>query len=233
MKKILICLFAFGSLLCGSCSDWLEVYPKNEQITANYWKAKEDVEAVLASGYSSLRACTRTLVDWGELRGASIYAYSDTKKQKLQNFQITASDALCSWASIYKILNMANSVIKYAPEVQAKDKTYMEVTMNSHLSEAYFLRGLCHFYLVRNFKEAPIVTEPYVDDSAPYDIAKSSEEDIIAQIKSDIQTALDSGAAKEFFEDDQWEGASKGRATKWALYALMADVCLWSEDYDD
>ena len=56
MKKILICLFAFGSLLCGSCSDWLEVYPKNEQITANYWKAKEDVEAVLASGYSSLRA---------------------------------------------------------------------------------------------------------------------------------------------------------------------------------
>ena len=71
MKKILICLFAFGSLLCGSCSDWLEVYPKNEQITANYWKAKEDVEAVLASGYSSLRACTRTLVDWGELRGAS------------------------------------------------------------------------------------------------------------------------------------------------------------------
>ena len=44
MKKILICLFAFGSLLCGSCSDWLEVYPKNEQITANYWKAKEDVE---------------------------------------------------------------------------------------------------------------------------------------------------------------------------------------------
>lgn len=95
---------------------------------------------------------------------------------------------------------MANSVIKYAPEVQAKDKTYMEVTMNSHLSEAYFLRGLCHFYLVRNFKEAPIVTEPYVDDSAPYDIAKSSEEDIIAQIKSDIQTALDSGAAKEFLK---------------------------------
>lgn len=81
MKKILICLFAFGSLLCGSCSDWLEVYPKNEQITANYWKAKEDVEAVLASGYSSLRACTRTLVDWGELRGASIYAYSDTKNR--------------------------------------------------------------------------------------------------------------------------------------------------------
>ena len=27
-------------------------------------------------------------------------------------------------------------------------------------------------------------------------------------------------------------GMSKGRVTVWALYALMADVCLWSEDYD-
>lgn len=96
MKKILICLFAFGSLLCGSCSDWLEVYPKNEQITANYWKAKEDVEAVLASGYSSLRACTRTLVDWGELRGASIYAYSDTKKTK--NYRTSRLQLLMPYA---------------------------------------------------------------------------------------------------------------------------------------
>lgn len=233
MKNILIGLFAIGGFLCGSCTDWLEVYPKNEQITENYWKEKEDVESVLAAGYSSLRSCTRTLVDWGELRGASIYAYSDTKKQKLQNFRITASDALCSWASIYKVLNLANSVIKYAPEVQAIDKTYQEVSMNSHLCEAYFLRGLCHFYLVRNFGSAPIVTEPYVDDSAPYDLAKSTEAEMIAQIKADIQTALATGAAKEFYDDDEWAGADKGRATIWALYALMADVCLWSEDYDN
>ena len=59
---------------------------------------------------------------------------------------------------------------------------------------------------------------------SPYDIAKSSEEDIIAWIKSDIQTALDKVELLKSFEDDQWEGASKGRATKWALYALMADV---------
>ena len=39
MKKILICLFAFGSLLCGSCRDWLEVYPKNEEITAYFWES--------------------------------------------------------------------------------------------------------------------------------------------------------------------------------------------------
>ena len=44
-----------------------------------------------------------------------------------------------------------------------------------------------------------------------------------------MKAALATGAAKGTYEE---EWATKGRATKWALYALMADACLWSEDYD-
>lgn len=222
-----------GSLLCSSCADWLEVLPKNEQVTADFWKTKEEVESILSAAYASLRSFTPTLVAWGELRGGSILAYSDSKRQKLQNFQLTASDDLCKWGTLYSTLNLANSVIKYAPEVQAADETYTEVNMKAHLTEAYFLRALCYFYLVRNYREVPLVLEPYIDDSAPFSIAKSPEADIIAQIKADLRTTIDTGAAKEFYEDsvEGWS-ATKGRATKWALYALMADVCLWSEDYD-
>jgi hypothetical protein len=133
---------------------------------------------------------------------------------------------------LYQVINMANSVIRYAPDVQANDDTYTVEAMYSHQTEAYFMRALMYFYLVRNFKEVPLVLTPYVDDTAPFSIAKSTEAEIIAQIKADITTALDSNAAKEFYDDDTWAGATKGRATKWALYALMADVCLWSEDYD-
>lgn len=232
MKKILFTLMITSSLLVSSCSDWLDILPKNEQVTADYWKAKEDVTAVLASGYYYMRTTTPFLIDWGELRGASIYAYNSTEKGKLQDFQMTASSSLCAWETFYKVMNMANSVIKYAPQVQQIDETYTEEAMRSHQTEAYFMRGLTYFNLVRNFKEVPLVLEPYIDDSAPYSIAKSTEEEIIAQIKADIQTALNSEAAKEFFDSDEWSGASKGRATKWALYALMTDVCLWSEDYD-
>ena len=187
----------------------------------------------MASGYDGLRTCVPTLIDWGELRGASIYARSDTKKQKLEDFQLTPDDALCKWSSFYSVLNMANSVLKYAPDVQQNDETYQEGAMKAHLCEAYFMRALCYFYLVRNFRDVPLVVEPYVDDSAPYMIAKSSEKEVIAQIKSDIETALETNAAPEFFDDEEWDGATKGRATKWALYALMADVSLWSEDYDN
>ena len=71
--------------------------------------------------------------------------------------------------------------------------------------------------------------QAYVNDKASFDLAKSSEAEIIAQVKEDVKTALATGAAKGTYEE---EWATKGRATKWALYALMADACLWSEDYD-
>ena len=54
-------------------------------------------------------------------------------------------------------------------------------------------------------------------------LPNSSEEEILKQIKADVQTALDSGGAKEFYDNDNWN-ASKGRVTKWDLYALMSEV---------
>ena len=233
MKKLLIYIVIAGTtLLTSSCNDWLDVLPKNEQISPEYWKTKEQVEEVLAQGYHNMRLTVPTLIYWGELRGASIYAYSGKSKQELQNFQLTSSSNECKWASFYSILNVANSIIKYAPEVKRQDETYHESVMNSNMAEAYFMRAWTYFTLVRNFKEVPLIVEPYMTDEYAVDVPKSSEEAIIAQIKLDIEDALSTGAAKEMYDDEDWTGMSKGRVTVWALYALMADVCLWSEDYD-
>ena len=233
MKKLLIYIAMAGAtLLTSSCNDWLDVLPKNEQVSPEYWKTKEQVEEVLAQGYQNMRLTVPTLIYWGELRGASIYAYSGKSKQELQNFQLNSSSGECKWGGFYSILNVANSIIKYAPEVKRQDETYHEAVMNSNMAEAYFMRAWTYFTLVRNFKEVPLILEPYMTDEYAVDIPKSSEETIIAQIKLDIENALSTGAAKEMYDDEDWTGMSKGRVTVWALYALMADVCLWSEDYD-
>ena len=232
MKKILICLAIAGtSVALTGCSDWLDLVPKNEQIATEYWKTKEQVEEVLAQGYSEMRTTVPSLVRWGEFRGGSIYAYIGKNLQDLQNFQMMPSSSLCKWDVVYKVIGVANQVIKYAPEVQSIDDTYKEVVMNSNLAEAYFMRAWAYFTLVRNFKEVPLILEPYMTDDYAVAVPKSSEESIIAQVKADINAALSTGSAKEFYSDDEWKGMSKGRVTKWALYALMADVCLWSEDY--
>ena len=229
MKKNIITIIITAAVTLTattSCNDWLDILPNNEQVTDDYWKSKEDVEAVIASGYYYMRQCVPTLIKWGELRGGAMYTTS-TGDAKLQDFNMTPSHSLCDWSNLYKVIGMANSVILYAPNVQ--DDTYYDAILNSHLAEAYFLRAYCYLILVKNFKEVPLVLQAYVNDEASFDLAKSSEAEIIAQIKEDVKTALATGAAKGTFEED-W--ATKGRATKWALYALMADACLWSEDYD-
>lgn len=229
-KKIIYSLVAVSTLLSAtSCNDWLDVKPNNEQITDDFWKSKEDVESVVLSGYVYLANSVPTLIKWGELRGGSFYTMN-AGEYKLQDFNITSSFSLCKYGDIYKIINAANSVLKYAPEVRAIDGTYHEAIMNAHLCEAYFLRAYSNLILMKNFKEVPLVLEPYVDDTASFDIAKSTEDEIVAQIKADVEAALATGAAKGRYGDDVWE--NQGRVTKWALYALMADVCLWSEDYD-
>lgn len=235
MKKQLIYMVFAGlmGLTLTSCNGWLDILPNNEQVTDNYWKSKEDVEAVVASGYYYMRQAVPTMIVWGEVRGGTLYS-TNTNHAYLQNFNVTPSSSICAYSSIYKVIGMANSVLKYAPSVMTEDETYYESVMKSHLCEALFMRAWSYLLLVKNFRDVPLVVEAFVNDDADYMTPKSKEADIIAQIKQDVKDALATGAAKDVYEDtDGYGWQSKGRVTKWALYALMADVCLWNHDYDE
>lgn len=226
--KNIISLIAVA-LTLTACNDYLDVKPDNEQVATDYWKSKEDVQSVITSGYYYMQQAVPTLLKWGELRGGAMYATSSSD-QLLQDFNVTPSSSICKWDGMYKIINMANSVIKYAPGVKARDNTYYDQVLNSDLAEAYFQRAYSYLVLLKNYREVPLITEPYADDSQPFNIAKSSDTAIVRQIKADVEAALATGAAKGTYETS-WQ--TKGRVTKWALYALMTDVCLWSEDYQE
>lgn len=217
------------SMSLTSCNDWLDIKPNNERVTDDYWIQKEDVEEVVNAGYKYMRDAVPTLIKWGELRGGAIYT-SNSGEQKLQDFCITPSYKLCEWSGIYKIINMANSVIHYAPSVQKADNTYYDAIMKSHLCEAYFQRAYCYLVLLKNYREVPLIVDAYVTDEQNFNQPKATESEIIAQIKADVLAAIKTGAAKTTYETD-WQ--TKGRVTKWALYALMADVCLWNEEYEE
>ncbi len=233
MNRFLLTTMTLLALTLSSCNEWLNILPNNEQVTDNYWKTRQDVEAVVASGYYYMRQAVPTMLVWGEVRGGALYS-SNSQHSYLQNFNLTPSSGICNYASLYKVIGMANSVLKYAPSVTTEDETYYESVMKSHLCEAYFQRAYCYLVLVKNFREVPLVVEAFVNDDADYMTPKSSEADIIAQIKDDIEKALATGAAKDIYEDtDGYTWQTKGRATKWALYALMADACLWNHDYDE
>ena len=219
------------ALATAGCNDWLDLKPNNEQVSDDYWQSKEDVEAVIASGYYYMRTAAPDLLAWGELRGGTVTFVSGTEDRlKMQNFDILPSSSVCDYSKLYQIINMANSVLKNAPGVQTVDETYYTAVLNSHLCEAYFQRAYAYSILVKNWREVPLVLSAYDTDEADFELPKSSEEEIVAQIKADVLAALKTGAAKAYYEEE-WQ--TKGRATKWALYALMADICLWNHDYEE
>ncbi len=239
MKKIKIISIALILLLSfGSCNNWLDLYPENSQTSDQYWQTKEDVESVVAAGYVKLQKSIDYLFVWGEIRGNGIDIKSSTvddnikAAKKLRDMDILPSNLYCKWDKMYQVINMANSVIKYAHFVLDRDPSFTEGEMNSFLSEAYFQRALAYFYLVRTFGDVPLVLFPYVNDDQVYEVAKSTEEEILNRLVDDLEKSLPS--AKLFFpeEDYNFQINTKGRATKWAIYSLLADIELWRGNYD-
>ncbi|MBQ5454806.1 MAG: RagB/SusD family nutrient uptake outer membrane protein, partial [Prevotella sp.] len=217
-----VMLFGFAS-----CNDYLEVYEENVEPTDLYWSSKADVEATLSAGYWYLRNSVETyLIPWGELRAGCLFNRSGSP---LQTYQIKSTTNITTWSPMYQIINSANLVLKNCDLARSNDATYTQEEMNSHKCEAYWLRALAYFYIVRNWRDAPLFTEPFETDEISYNVAKSSETEIIAQIKADLEEAIRLGAAKTSF-NTTWE--TKGRATIWAIYALMTDVCMWNSDFE-
>lgn len=216
-------------LLSSSCNKWLDLLPPNEQVTDRYWNNKEEVEAVLGSAYVSLRKSANLMITWGEARGnmLSIGGFVTPGLNDLKNLRVLPSNDLVKWSDFYEIINYANMVIRYAPDVMNRDPSFNQAVMNSFLSEAYFLRGLSYFYLVRNFGEVPLILEPYMNDGQNYEVEKSKQADIYTQIEFDLTTALEN--SKDIWPT-VWE--TKGRSTTNAIHATLADVYLWTEQYD-
>lgn len=218
-----------------SCEEYLTVLPENNQSTVQFWKTKEDVETVLGAGYVKLRAAQENLFLWGEARGNGIYfSASGTSgqlaAQKLRQFDILANNELAKWDKLYSVINMANSVIKYAPQID--DASFNENVRNSYLSEAYFLRSLSYFWLVRLWRDVPFVKVPYIDDSAPYDVAQTPGNIILQECLVDLQNSLEA-AKTRFPEIDATNPVNtKGRSTKWSIYSLIADINLWLGNYE-
>lgn len=229
MKKLLITALLTCGLGLSGCNDYLDILPNDKRTTDMFWSKSGDVESILGEGYYLMRTCVPKMIYWGELRGGSVRTTEITSNTgKIQEFQALADNNEVQWEEFYQVINMANLVLKYAPSVVEKDASYSENAMKCHLTEAYFMRGLMYFYLVRNFKEVPLILEPYDTDDMDIQAAKSSEEAILAQIKADCAAALATNACREP-NTSTWE--TKGRATLWAIYSLLAETCLWEGDY--
>jgi hypothetical protein len=79
----------------------------------------------------------------------------------------------------------------YDKEVFEKDKTFTKEMMDAVDAEALFIRSLAYFYLIRLWKDVPLVLEASISDTTNLYIAKSPESVVVKQIISDLLKAKD------------------------------------------
>lgn len=235
MKQICIALILILSI--GSCNNWLSIDPENERLSEEYWEKEEDVHNTMMSAYVRLRGCLEKMVQWGEIR-ADIFEIRQNgdgtlDMENMKNQNITTENKVIQWDPFYKVINSANAVIKYAPIVMGKDPLFTETDMNQYIAEAKVVRSLVYFYLLRTFKEVPLILEPYTTDVQEIFQSKSSERAILDQIFLDLKWAMKRVKTTYYGDKSAEKWQNKARATRWSAQTLLADVYLWDERYSD
>ena len=85
----------------NACSEWLEVYPQNNQVSDYYWSSKEEVDAMLNGCYYYYRNMVSSqLIPLGELRAGQIFSRSSNTN--LQEFRIKETDNISNWGPFTK-----------------------------------------------------------------------------------------------------------------------------------
>lgn len=230
MNKIYKLLVISMFVVLTACSDWLHIEPQNALIGDEFWKTREDVEGVVASCYLGLRDITDECFVYGELRGdlAEIGEGITDDAEDLMKGNIYNGNNLFKWGDFYTTINYANSVIMLGPKARETDYSFTERELKALQAEAVYVRSLCYFYLVRSFRDVPYVTEPSISDSQEFWLPKTDGKVILRNLIQDLKQS-------ELYILSSYDGSeyNKGRATRAAIQALMAEIFLWQEDYDN
>ena len=204
------------------------VVPPDVIVIENYWKTKADVENVVSNAYRLMTdfEFSSRLLAWSELRGDNVIKgdYAPTDIRSILDVNLLPTNSYTSWGDFYEVINNCNIVLKYAPSVLALDSEYTEEEWNVHRGEMLTIRALCHFYLVRTFRDIPLLTEVMSNDSQNLYPSQVSPIVALDQILTDLYEAeilvMKSGGYPTNTEN-------KGRVTSDAVRAIIADVLLW------
>jgi hypothetical protein len=210
-----------------SCNKYFDLLPPNKLVKDQFWKTKEEVEQVLLGAYSSFAQMDDKLFQYGEMRADMVnYLNTDANVTKIIESNIYSDNEFCKWSSFYQVIEYCNEVIKNGPDVRRKDGTFTEFHLNEILAEAYFLRSLSYFYLVRIFKDVPFVQEASWADNVDFYLPKTDGDTILNHVYADLKLY-------RAYATLNGVGSSVGRVSKGAFDALMADMALWQFRYED
>ena len=226
-KTVLAATVAFGTLM-SSCTDYLTIIPADVVVEEEFWQTKDQVNGMLATSYLKLMsrdAVTKAIV-WGEMRSDNM-TYPPSYNSDIKNIveaNIIDENSFSSWGIYYEAINYANLVLESADQVVERDPDFSEGDLAVVKGEMYAMRALCHFYLVRTFRDIPLALKSAKNDAEIPEYVQVKPMVALDSIMADLDRAENMVMKSGAFSNDQ---QNYGRITKNAVLAMKADVNLW------
>ena len=229
MKKF---AFLFLIFLSASCSDsFLELYPKDGLSEGNFYNSEVEY-ILLANGcYIPMRDYEKSqhwviaelISDNGSHQNNVVTG--EASKGVIDQFILVSDNVayLDFWKLSYNGVTRCNKLLS---EINREGVAWSKESYRDRSAgEAYFLRALYYFNLVRQFGGVPLVTEPISSQEAVA-IKRATEVQVYEQIISDLKQS-----AEHFKKATDVKEA--GRANEWAAIGLLGKVYLTLHRYDE
>ena len=233
MKKILInSLMGSGilMLLLLSCKkSFIDVTPKGQFLTANYYSDADQAYGALVGVYDVMRKNSGGFENMITMMNAGSDDHfagggNATDGAGIQGFSNYTLNSLTMpgsfWNDYYQGIFRANTLLSKIPN------TSMDATAKERfIAETKALRAFCNFNLVRMFKNVPLIMEPLTSANI-YDVKQATPEAVYTQVEKYLTEAI---AVLPTSVDPLTEA---GRFTKGAAQALLGKVYLYENKND-
>lgn len=228
--KILLPLCLSVVVMLSSCSafdDFLEVLPTDQITGEDFWKDKNDLNSMLGSCYIQL--ATSNVVNrmflWGEARSDNflLTGSSDENLRNIMNANLLPTNSNFAWADFYTGIAYCNFCLQNGPGIVDKDASFSEADWRPIEAQIKGIRALLYFYLVRAFRDVPLITHANdTSEGANDPVPQNSSEEVLTFLINDLEAVKDNGMVN-FGTDDQ----NKMYITRDGIYALLCDIYLW------
>ncbi|MBR5476742.1 MAG: RagB/SusD family nutrient uptake outer membrane protein [Bacteroidaceae bacterium] len=216
--------------LMTSCVDFLTIYPTDTVIHDKYWQTIDDVNGVLAASYLQLLSddAVQRYILWGEVRADNMIASLNTENdlKYIIEANILPTNPYCKWDVFYTAINDANLLLRYAPMVVDRDPNFTNDELKVVMGEMYAVRALCHFYLVRAFRDVPLSYTANLNDHEMPEYKQVHPTVALDSIMNDLNRAENMVMRSGGFSINK-DKHNYGRITANAVRAIKADVALW------
>ncbi len=235
MKKLIIILLLTTITLPGlwSCKkSFFDASAVDGSVTdASAFKAKPDYERALIGTYAALIGDNVGGDLWVTTPGWISQDWVDNTliPKPFENLISAGSGSffgsggfLNYWTNLYKIVGSANLVIDKV--ATAPTGILTDAEKSSLTAQSKFLRGWAYFMLARAFGDVPMPLNAYRPDQNSLSCTPNA--DVFMQVVKDL-----SEAAAVLPELNDWSSADRGRATKGAALAYLANAQMYLRDW--